>query len=166
MAEFETNEVDTDVDYETEVDTQEDDTETPTVDDYLKLKDRLAKAEKRLVEEKKKAKATVEKETGNFLSKEDYKLERFLDKNPGYEWKEEEIKKYMKKWLELDEIKKLVEPDSSYANKEKTKQASITAWESGWGQTSYTKQELADMSQEKYNQVMDLKAQWKVVIRG
>jgi hypothetical protein len=85
MAEFETNEVDTDVDYETEVDTQEDDTETPTVDDYLKLKDRLAKAEKRLVEEKKKAKATVEKETGNFLSKEDYKLERFLDKNPGYE---------------------------------------------------------------------------------
>jgi hypothetical protein len=33
----------------------------------------------------------------------------------------------MKKGLELDEIKKLVTPDSSYANKEKTKQASITA---------------------------------------
>lgn len=132
--------------------------------DYYALQERLKKAEDTIVKYKKQAKG--KSEDGDVITKTDLELVRFVDKNPEYEWKEDEIKSYLKKWLSLNEAKKLVSPNEEVINKNKTKQASITAWEWWWEQTTYTKEELAWLSQSEYNRVMDLKEAWKVVIKG
>jgi hypothetical protein len=168
MAEFENQDLDNDLDLSNnETDYEEDNTseeDSPTYEDYLAVKKRLAKAEKTLVEYKKKAK-TSNWTTWEVVTKQDLELIRFIDKNPWYEWKEDEIKKYLSKWLGLSEIKRLVEPDDTFDNREKTKTTSITAWEYISSQNTYTISELEKLSQSEYEKVMTLVENWKASIR-
>lgn len=137
-----------------------------TEDDYYALQSKLKKAEEAVVKYKKQAKkAPVVTNNENLVTKEDLELTRFVDKNPEYEWKEDDIKNYLKKGLSIQDAKKLVEPDETNNNRIKTKQASITSWEQGSEQTTYTKEELVNLNQTEYNRVMDLKDAWKVVIK-
>ncbi len=162
MAEFE-NEVEVEEISDTDTEVEETNDDSPTYDDYVKLKNRLEKAEKTLVEYKKKAKTTTS--TWDALTKQDLDVIRFIDKNPGYEWKETEIKSLLKKGLSMEQVKKLVEPDKTEENREKTKSASITTWESWWDKTTYSMSELENMSQAEYEKVMDLVDKKKVVIK-
>jgi len=154
MAEFE-EEVTDDVTDDVETSYEEyTDNDSPTYEDYVKVKERLAKAEKSLVDYKKKAKTNTS----------EWEIIRFLDKNPEYEWNETEIKNYLKKWLSLNEIKKLVEPDKTWENRQKTQTTSISAGESWWSQTKSSVAELEKLPQKEYERVMDLVDNWKAVI--
>lgn len=162
MAEFE-NEVE---DFEDETDNETTDNYSElTVDDYNALQARLKKAESKLVEYKKQAKQTPKETEWDVLTKKDLDIVRFIDKNPEYEWKEDEIKSFLSKNLTLDQAIKLVKPNEEVINRQKTKQASITAWEQWWEQVTYTKDEIAWLSQSEYNRIMDLKEAGKVVIK-
>ena len=134
-----------------------------SAEDYEALQNRLKKAEDTIVKYKKQMKGKVE--DWEVITKTDFEVTRFVDRNPEYEWKEDQIKSYLKRWLTMDEVKRIVEPNQEVANRQKTNQTTITAWEYWWDQTSYTKDELANMSQAEYNKVMDLKDAWKVVIK-
>lgn len=152
--EVETNEVETN-----EVETDQD---NPTYEDYIALKERLKKAESTLVDYKKKAKNIDT--NGEILTKQDLEIVRFIDKNPEYEWKETEIKTLLKKWLDMKQVAKLIEPDKTLENRERTQSASISAWESWWSQAKYSIEELEKLSQKEYEKVMDLADKWQVVI--
>jgi len=133
--------------------------------DYYALQERLKKAEESLVKYKKQAK-TAPVVDGEIITKTDLSINRFIDKNPEYEGKEEELKSYIAKGLTIEQAKKIVEPNEEVVNRKKTKESVITAWEQ-WGEkTSYTKKELEEMNQSEYNKVMDLRSKWKVVIKG
>ena len=69
---------------DTEIDTTDDTDAELTVDDYNREKARREKAEKALVELKRKAKELEAKpsESGEYITKADLALEKFLDKNP------------------------------------------------------------------------------------
>ena len=77
------DDVTTDVD--TDIDTTDDsDVTTLTEEDYYKEKARREKAEKALVELKRKTKELEGKssESSDVMTKADYAIEKFLDKNP------------------------------------------------------------------------------------
>ncbi len=136
-----------------------------TEDDYYTLKERLSKAESTIVKYKKNAKKTPESSDWEVITKKDLELIRFIDKNPEYEWKDEELKSYMKKWLSITEAKKLVTPDETTTNRAKTKSSSIAAWEQWWTKAQYSTAELEKMSQSEFNRVTDLIDSWKAVVK-
>lgn len=170
MAELENTEVNDETLDETIDDTSESYDEYSetglTEADYYKEVERRKKAEEALVKYKKQAKSVTKDENWDYLTKTDLEITRFVDKNPEYEGKEDEIRTYLKKWLTISQATKLVDPDETVVNQKKTKSSSITAWESEGTQSTYTKDELAWLSQSKYNEVMALKEAWKVVIKG
>jgi hypothetical protein len=132
------------------------------------MKERLKKAENKIVDFKKNAKKTYETSNWDSITKSDLDLIRFVDKNPAYEWKEDELKSYMKKWLSIAEAKKLVSPDETTTNRARTKSSSITAWEQWWTKTQYSMDEIekfAKTNQAEYNRVTDLIESWKAVIK-
>lgn len=150
---------------ETKEETEDDKFSDLTEDDYFKLQERLKKAESTIVKYKKWAKKSSETSNWDAITKADLDLIRFVDKNPWYEWKEDELKSYMKKWLSITEAKKLVEPDEVVENRAKTKSSSISAWETWWSKTVYSIAEIENMSQSDYNRVMTNIESWKAVIK-
>jgi len=127
----------------------------------------LKKAEAALVKYKKEAKANKSEETSNTdtVTKADLELMKFVAKNPEYEWSEDEIKSYLKKWLTITQAKKLVEPDETVVNRAKTKSSSIAWWETWWEKTQYSVAELEKMPQSEYNRVRWLIQSWKAVVK-
>lgn len=114
------DEVTTDVD--TDIDTTDDTGAELTVDDYNKEKARREKAEKALVELKRKAKELEGKssESSDVMTKADYAIEKFTDKNPELSDYTDELKAYQKKGLSLDEAKTLIlNSDKARVNREK-----------------------------------------------
>lgn len=93
-----------------------------TEDDYLSEKTRREKAEKTIVEQKRRLKELEAKgsEPGEFVTKADYALEKFLDKNPELADYTKELKEYQDKKLSLDEAKMLIlSSDKARVNREK-----------------------------------------------
>jgi hypothetical protein len=50
-------------------------------------------------------------------------------------------------------------------NRRKTKETSITWWDFDLNQTTYTKEEIAELSQSEYNKVMEQYEAWKIRIK-
>lgn len=121
MTEQDTTVDDVDTDVYTEIDTP--DAPELTVDDYNLEKSRREKAERTLVEQKRKIKeleAKTSDKTG-YVTKEDLAIERFLDKNSDLTEYADDIRKYTKTGLSLEEAKTLVvNSDKAKANREKT----------------------------------------------
>jgi hypothetical protein len=118
-----TDEVIDDVTDVTENNDTTDDSYEPTLDDYQKEKARREKAEKTLVEQKRRLKELEAKssESSEVFTKADYAMEKFLDKNPELSEYTKELSEYTKKGLSLDDAKTLVlNSDKAKQNREKT----------------------------------------------
>lgn len=140
-----------------EIDDSDDDSEDLTVDDYKKEKNRRMKAEKTLVEQKKRIKELEQnqkKEQDGYVTKEDLEILRFLDKNPELAEYRDDLEKYVKKGLTLKEAKTLVEnSDKTIEARKKLESTRFTDGENPT-RTSVTKKELENMSEIEYNRVM------------
>lgn len=136
MAEMEDDVIDEEVPETTE--DNEETPETPEEDEitweqaqeWKKEAQAKAKAEAKVVELKRQLKeASKQKPTegGDFVTKEELQLERFLSKNPEMEDSVEDIKKHLAKGLTLEQAKILVEnEDKTLQNRKKTNAMNIT----------------------------------------
>lgn len=129
------------------------DPDNATTDDLLKIIQRAEKAEKRIVADKK---ATPKTESIDVMTKADYAMEKFLDKNPELSEYKSEIEKYTKTGgLSLEEAKTLVlNSDKAKQNRDKTNSLGLSDWEVTFTKTSISKEELGKLSQSEYNKVM------------
>lgn len=175
MSELETTVDDVTTDVETEIDTPETtevESETPeevTYEQALEWKkkaERLEKAEKTLVEQKRKLKELESKSSlpadEQIMTKFDFELEKFIDKNPDVAEYRDEIAKIAKeKKLTLAQAKILVEADDkTIANRKKTTLSRVSDGDTPEPNT-YSKDYLAKLDprnpkdKETYNRIMD-----------
>lgn len=167
MTELDNEVVDTDVE-DTDVDTDDVamdyDSDTISYEEFEQLKkdaQAKAKAEKKVVELKRQLKEMQSKTTtegiGEFVTKQELEMERFIATNPEMEEYREELAKYQAKGIALKQAKLLVEnDDATIANRKKTNAMNITRADWKTDKTTYTKKELEEMSQSEYNKVRDL----------
>jgi len=147
--------------------------------EWKKKAERLEKAERTLVEQKRKLKEIEKTEKTADLSDEDrpmtrfdFEVEKFIDKNPDIAEYRDELVKYAKeKKLTLAQAKILVESeDKTIKNRQKTTQSRVSDWESPQ-QSSYTKDYLAKLDpknpkdRQLYNRIMDKIEAWKAYIK-
>jgi len=153
----ETVEDTTDVEVE-ETETTSDDITYEQAMEWKKKADRLEKAEKTLVDQKRKLKELESnpKSDDAPMTKFDFELEKFIDKNPEVsEYRDEIAKMAKEKKLTLAQAKILVEnDDSTVLNRKKISQSRVSDWESP-EKSSYTKEQLAKMDRRAYNYAMD-----------
>jgi len=171
MSDTETIVDDVTTDVDTEIDTTDDLGAELTVDDYNREKARREKAEKALVELKRKAKELEAKpsESGEYITKADLALEKFLDKNPELNDYTKELWEYQKKWLSLDEAKTLIlNSDKARTNREKLNSLGLSDWESTTEKSTITKAELAKIAEKnpkEYNRLRDLMDSGKLTMK-
>lgn len=146
--------------------------------EWKKKAERLEKAERTLVEQKRKLKEiektekTVDLSDDVPMTKFDFEVERFLDKNPDKAEYRNEIVKYAKeKKLTLAQASILVESeDKTIKNRQKISQSRVSDWESP-EQSSYTKDYLAKLDpknpkdRQLYNRIMDKIDAWKAYLK-
>jgi type II secretory pathway component PulF len=124
MSDTETTVDDVTTDVETEIDTTDETPERLTEDDYFREKARREKAEKALVEQKRRLKELESKSSdtpSDVMTKAEYAMEKFLDKNPELSEYTKELSEYTKKGLSLEDAKTLVlNSDKAKQNREKT----------------------------------------------
>lgn len=162
---------------EKEIDTPEtpesdtDDSDTvPTLDDYRQEKSRREKAEKTIVELKKQVKELGKKQSENnekpdVITKAEYAMERFIDKNPELEEYREDLEKYVKRGFTLEEAKlQVLSSDKSIENRKKLGASNFTDSDGNVTRNSVTRKELEAMNQNEYNNVMRLVDQGKVTL--
>lgn len=137
MTELDNEVVDTDVE-DTDVDTDDVamdyDSDTISYEEFEQLKkdaQAKAKAEKKVVELKRQLKEmqskTTTEGTGEFVTKQELEMERFIATNPEMEEYREELAKYQAKGIALKQAKLLVEnDDATIANRKKTNAMNIT----------------------------------------
>lgn len=145
-----TDEVIDDVTDVTEYDDTTDDTPVKlTEDDYFREKARREKAEKTLVEQKRRLKELEGKSSetpSDIMTKADYAMEKFLDKNPELSEYTKELSEYTKKGLSLEDAKTLVlNSDKAKQNREKTNSLGLSDWEPSAGTKTYTEKDLAEL---------------------
>ncbi len=156
------------------LDNQEDDNQQEDTQAILEENARLKaqiEADKhikeRLAKKAEKPKSSTDIDTDSLYNefKKRQELESFLSNNPTLSHLEEDFKKLTSSWLSADEAKLVLEKrDPTVANRQKSESMTLTQWELP-SKTQYTKTEIEDLPQEKYNEVMRLKEQWKVSIR-
>lgn len=153
----------------TEDDDTTDDSYEPTLDDYQKEKARREKAEKTLVDQKRKIKELESKssDSSDIFTKADYAMEKFLDKNPELSDYTKELSEYTKKGLSLDDAKTLVmNSDKAKQNREKTNSLGIGDGEPvSTSKSSYTKAEIEQLSDLQYDKVMSQVKSGKVKLK-
>jgi hypothetical protein len=153
-----------DVDVDT-TDTQSD-SDAITYEQAMEWKqkaERLEKAEKKLVELKKSAKES--KPADDVYTKQDALVDRFILKNPDLEGHEESLKEYLKKGIELEDARILVEnKDKTIKNRQKAEEMSVTSSEAT-PKSTYSKSDLENMSQDDYNRAMDAIEKGKATLR-
>jgi len=125
----------------------------------------LEKAEKTIVDLKKKIKSPV-KIDWEFVSKSEMELTVHLMQNPELQEYKEEIQAYLKKGNTLKEATTLVKmSDKALENKEKAEAMNISGWD-GWNEkTTYSIAELEAMPQDKYNKVMARYDKWEISLK-
>lgn len=149
------------------VNTEETTEETVTYEQAMEWKQRLEKAEKKIVDQKRLQKEVKETPKGNdeVYTKQDATVDRFIAKNPELEGKEDEIKSYLAKGIELDDVKILVQnKDKQAKNLKKLDSMSVSSSEVT-PKSTYSKDELGKMTDSEFSRVMDLRDQGKVTIR-
>lgn len=152
-------------------DTTDSTDDVPTIDDYNREKARREKAEKTLVEQKRRLKELEAKgsESSDVMTKADYAIEKFTDKNPELADYTEELKAYQKKGLSLDEAKTLIlNSDKARVNREKVNSLGLSDGETSKEKTSITKAELAKIAEKnpkEYNRLRDLMDSGKLSMR-
>lgn len=145
-----TTDVDTDIDT-----TDGSDVTTLTEEDYYKEKARREKAEKALVDLKKKAKELEGKssESSDVMTKADYALEKFLDKNPELEGYKDELSKYTSKGLSYDEAKTLIlNSDKTKQAREKVNSLGLSDGDASSKKSSYTMSDLDKLASNNPNE--------------
>lgn len=152
------------------LDIEEDDnlSENISADDYHREKNHRIKAEKRLVELKKELKELKEQKQNQegIMTKAEYAMEKFMDKNPELSEYREDFEKFVKKGNSLEEAKILVlNSDKSIENRQKLESMSITDGDGNPTKSTITRKELEAMSQEEYNKTRELMKSGKIKIR-
>lgn len=137
--------------------------------EWKKKAERLDRAEKKLVELKKASK-TQSKEVDWVVTQADLDLRDsisdFVFNNPELKEYKSELTKYVKQWFTLKQAKALIEnDDKTIEQRKKTNSMNISSSEWWPWKTSFTKAELASMSQYDYNKATDMIASWKASIR-
>ena len=162
---------------ETEEGTNDSDVYTPkeeyTYEEVVAMEARLKKAEAALVEKKraekeaKKQKAPSDSTTqeGNYITKQELAIDKFIDKNPEMEDYREDIVKHLSRGLSITEAKVLIDNSDAMRNREKTKKMSISYSDGGSRLTSITKDQLANMSQAEYNNARELMKNGKLILK-
>lgn len=162
MSEVDNQEIDTEFE---EVDTTDIDTDIDTDPDEISYEDalkwkkdseRLEKAEKLVVDQKRRLKELEKskQESGDYVTKEELAMEKFIDKNPDLEWYRDEITKYTKKGNTLEEAKILVlSKDKSVENRKILSQSKVSDWESPTTKV-YTREALEKMSDSARKQAI------------
>ena len=148
------DDVTTDVD--TDIDTTDDsDVTTLTEEDYYKEKARREKAEKALVELKRKTKELESKSSES----SDPELAEYT----------KELWDYQKKGLSLEEAKTLIlNSDKARVNREKVNSLGLSDWETSKERSTITKAELgkiAESNPKEYNRLRDLMDAGKLSMR-
>lgn len=144
------------------------DAEELSIDDYNREKNHRIKAEKRLVELKKELKELKSQKQNQegIMTKAEYAMEKFMDKNPELEEYREDFEKFVKKGNSLEEAKILVlNSDKSIENRKKLESMSITDGDGNPTKSTITRKELETMSQEEYNKTRELMKSGKIKIR-
>ena len=95
-----------------------------------------------------------------------YNEKKFYETNPWMEEYKEQLSEFTSKGNSLEDAKYLLEKnDPTIANRKIANQTNFTAWEpANNSKTTYTMDELKNLSQIDYNRVMELKAKGKVNI--
>lgn len=118
-------------------------------DALLKTLRRIEKAESLTVSQKKKLKELESKSSetpSDIMTKADYAMEKFLDKNPELSEYTKELSEYTKKGLSLEDAKTLVlNSDKAKQNREKTNSLGLSDWEPSAGTKTYTEKDLAEL---------------------
>mgnify|MGYP003433535779 FL=1 len=146
MSDTETIVEDVTTDVDTEIDTTDDSDVELTVEDYNKEKARREKAEKALVDLKRKAKELEGKSsepTEKYLTVDELDRRDFLKANPELADYTKELWDYQKKGLSLDEAKTLIlNSDKARVNREKVNSLGLSDWETSSKKSSYNIKEL------------------------
>ena len=160
---------------ETNVDTTENKFEVPESfkDKYSENPDKaieeLYQAQHKIVEQKKAEKKNPVTTETAWLSKEDldkfYQEKRFFEENKYLEEHKEDILSFTSKGLSFEDARLLVEKkDPTIQNRAIAQKTNFTSGIPDFKQSTYTHDELANLPQNEYNKVMDLKTQGKVNI--
>lgn len=114
-------------------------------------------------EEAIEAKTTVD--TPNFMTREDFEQEKFFEQNEWLLDHRDKIKEYVSKWYSLDDAKTvLLSKDKTIEARKNTQNSNFTAWTPDFNKSTYTMDDLKNLSQNEYNQVIKLKAEGKIII--
>lgn len=173
MSDTETIVDDVTTDVDTDIDTTDDSAEEISYEQALEWKkkaERLEKAEKTLVELKRKTKELEKSEPKeDVMTKAEYARMRFLEANPELNDYEKELGDYQKKGLSFEEAKVLIlNSDKARQNREKLNSLGLSDWEPNSQKTTITKAELAkiaETNQAEYNRIRDLMDSGKMKVK-
>lgn len=173
MSDTETIVDDVTTDVDTDIDTTDDSAEEISYEQALEWKkkaERLEKAEKTLVELKRKTKELEKSEPKeDVMTKAEYARMRFLEANPELNDYEKELGDYHKKGLSFEEAKVLIlNSDKARQNREKLNSLGLSDWEPNSQKTTITKAELAkiaETNQAEYNRIRDLMDSGKMKVK-
>lgn len=132
---------------------------------------RADKAEKLIVEKKRAEKSQKSETPSDIMTKADYAMDKFLDKNPEMSEFTKELKSYTDKGLSLDEAKVLVKAsDKTTANREKLTKARVSDGDASANsmKSEYTRAEVDRMAESdptQYAKVADLLQSGKARLR-
>lgn len=153
---------------DTDIDTNDDSYDELTVDDYKAEKSRREKAEKTLVEQKRRIKELEAKSSAPAwtLTEADLDLRDFIKANAELAEYRDDLKKYQSMGISLEKAKILIEADDkTIANRQKASKANITSWEAGTEKSSYNMKDLEKLSDSEYDSVMARVKQGKASIQ-
>ena len=140
-------------------------TETPKID----WEARALKAEAKIIADKKATttsqtetvtqetpKEEVVTNTNNYMTRDDFEKEKFFEANSELVEHKDKINEYVSKGYSLQDAKTvLLSQDETIKARKVSTQTNFTSWEPSFDQT-FTREQLADMSQNDYNKAKDL----------
>lgn len=94
-----------------------------------------------------------------------YKEQKFFEENSHLSEHKEQILEFTSKGIDFEDAKALIErKDPTIQNRAIAKQTNFTSWEPDFQISSYTQEQLENMSQKEYEKIKSLQEQGKVTI--